>query len=232
MTMACEEVQSRLSALQDEIILDSERRALLDHIGGCGACAERYQQHLHLRQSLRALPRPELPRRVAVRLRIEASRAASRRRRYAGINGFLKSVTERFNLFVNNLMRPLALPVVGGLFSTIVLFSAVITNLRGIDLYPAHDVPTIFWTDAALIGGMTLPVSADELVVDVVVDEYGRVVDYSLPTGSGSIDTPQLRRNLENSLLLAEFEPATSFGQPTTSRLRVTFRRSAIDVKG
>jgi hypothetical protein len=65
--------------------------------------------------------------------------------------------------------------------------------------------------------------------VEVVINEEGRVVDYTLPAVPAN---SSLRREIENNLLFVRFTPAMSFGQPTTGRLRLSFRRSQIDVKG
>jgi hypothetical protein len=41
-----------------------------------------------------------------------------------------------------------------------------------------------------------------------------------------------MRRRLENMLLFTEFVPATQFGVPTTSRLRLPVVSSRVEVKG
>jgi hypothetical protein len=35
-----------------------------------------------------------------------------------------------------------------------------------------------------------------------------------------------------NSLLFTQFQPATTFGQPTSGWVRVTFRRTQLEVRG
>jgi len=41
-----------------------------------------------------------------------------------------------------------------------------------------------------------------------------------------------MRRRIEGMLLLIEFNPATSFGQPVEGRMRLSLSASHIDVKG
>jgi hypothetical protein len=64
------------------------------------------------------------------------------------------------------------------------------------------------------------------------VDEQGRMIDYAVVAGAGVLANAAVRRRLENMLLFTEFTPATSFGQPMTSKMRIWFRTSRIDVKG
>jgi hypothetical protein len=70
------------------------------------------------------------------------------------------------------------------------------------------------------------------VVLDIFVDEHGRVIDYSFPQGYGDLKTSALRRKMEHSLLFTQFTPATAFGQPTAGWVRISFRRSEIDVQG
>ena len=72
----------------------------------------------------------------------------------------------------------------------------------------------------------------DDVVVDVTVDEQGRMIDYAVVAGATALANASLRRRLENVLLFTEFTPATSFGQPMSSKTRLWFRTSRIDVKG
>ena len=71
-----------------------------------------------------------------------------------------------------------------------------------------------------------------DLLVDVSVDEYGRMIDYSIPQAYYLKSSPELRRHIENHLITMVFNPATSFGQPTSGRIRLWFRTSRIDIKG
>ena len=71
-----------------------------------------------------------------------------------------------------------------------------------------------------------------EVVVDVTVDEAGRMVDYKIVSGFNFLTTAEVRRSLENRLIFTEFTPVTQFGQPISGKLRISFRDSEVDVKG
>jgi hypothetical protein len=222
-----------LSAFQDGCVVDSERRAIAAHLDRCGTCSLHLGQLEMVRQSLRAAPRRPVPAHLAFALRSLASREATRQRYYAGFRGFARNLGERASLFANNLMRPLALPAAGGLASAIFLFSMVMTNFQDIVRDHPNDVRIAIATGAS-VRNILFEMSEDsEITLDILVDEQGRVVDYSFPDGSGNIKTAPMRRKLESTLLLTEFIPATTFGQPVSGWVRVKFSgRSEIDVKG
>jgi hypothetical protein len=230
--MDCQRVKLTLSAFQDGRVVESERRAVAAHLSRCGDCSRYFSQLEAVRQSVRSMPRRPVPAHLAFSLRSIASREAARRRRYTGLRGRLQHVRDEFTLFANNLMRPLALPAAGGLASAVFLFSMVMTNFRGINTVHANDVPLAIATEPS-VRAMLLDMADAEIFVDVFVDGQGRVIDFSFPEGYGSYNTSQMRRKLENSLVFTEFNPATTFGQPTSGWVRVKFRgRSEIDVKG
>lgn len=228
--MDCQQVRLTLSAFLDDHVVESERRSLASHLRQCPDCSRLHQEMVAIRESVRSVPVQPVPQHLAYMLRVSASKEASRRRRYAGLAGWVRDMSERAELFANNLMRPLALPAAGGIASAFLLFSMVLTNYQGIVRRPVGDVPTILATDAqmksALFG------AEDEISVDVLVDEQGRAIDYQFHKHVPALSDAALRRRIENSLLFARFTPATTFGQPISGWVRVSFRRSEIDVKG
>ena len=230
--MQCQLVKSTLSTFQDGCVVESEQRAVAAHVKQCRDCAAHLDQLTAIRRSLRAMPRRPMPANLTLSLLAIASRESSFRRRYAGFRGWVQNQFDQLALFSNNLMRPIALPAAGGLASAVLLFSMVMTNFQGIVRQPLNDIPLMIATDPT-VKSMMLDVSDAEFTVDLFVDEQGRVIDYSFPDGYGTMNTSQLRRKLENSLLFTEFSPATSFGQPTSGWVRMKFKsRSEIDVQG
>ena len=77
------------------------------------------------------------------------------------------------------------------------------------------------------------PFSADsDIVVDVDVDEQGRMIDYAVVAGANVLANREVRRRLENALVFSNFTPGTTFGQPIVSKVRLWFHSSRIEVKG
>jgi hypothetical protein len=132
-------------------------------------------------------------------------------------------------------MRPLAVPVAGGVFSAVTLFSVGVAPAYPVISHSAVaervDVPTRLSTEAhvtinAKSGGVSSIVQGD-LVLEVFVDEYGRMLDYSIVEGTLSGSD---RRKLEQSLVGVVFEPATFWGGRRNARIRLWI--SNIEVKG
>jgi hypothetical protein len=229
--MDCHRVQLMLSALQDGHVVESERRLMEAHLAVCSGCRVRSAELEAVRRSVAALPRRTIPAHIHFRLRSMASREAARRRHRLTLRAWAYDISDRLSLAINNMMRPLAIPAAGGLVSAVVLFSMVMTNFQGIVRQPANDVPTMLATDASVKFSLVDFAEAD-ITVNVFVDESGRVTDYAFPDSMNSAKLAPVKRQIENSLLFTEFNPATTFGKPTAGWVRVTFRRSQIDVKG
>lgn len=228
--MDCQQVCELLSAYIDGHIVDKDRNDVAAHVAGCAACRGQYNGLLQVSVSLGALPKARLKSRDRLALRVLASREAQRQK-YAGWSGFLRRCSEAYTLWSNNLAKPVVGPAAGGLAAAVVLFSMVMINFRGIVVAQANDVPTALYTNAT-VKSTPLSYEFDDVVLDILVDEQGRVIDYAFPDGYGSLKTSALRRKMEHSLLFTQFTPATAFGQPTAGWVRVSFKRSEIDVKG
>jgi hypothetical protein len=140
---------------------------------------------------------------------------------------------DRLHLFSTNLMRPLALPVAGGVMSAVVLFSMFLAPTYPILEAGSYDVPITVTTQATVRGSGPINATGGEVTVEVFVNGQGRMVDYVIVSGIGALDNGASRRNIETVLMLTEFNPATNaFGQPISGKMRLTLRSSHIDVKG
>jgi hypothetical protein len=230
--MDCLQVQWMLSAFLDGRIIESEKRLLEAHLKSCVECDARNADLVAVRTALRAVPVRKVNRQLAIALRSMASHEAARQRRRVDLRARVHDVTERVTFWASGLMQPLALPAAGGLAAAVLLFMAVMTNFQGIISVPQPgDIPTVLATEAQLKSTL-LDTAPEEINVDVLVDEQGRVIDYSLPKGLDLAARQELKRVIGNSLLFTQFHPATTFGQPTAGWVRVTFRRTQLEVRG
>lgn len=185
--------------------------------------------------NMKSLPRLSPPATLQAQLRVLASREALRRRRYRSVGSLWNYVREETALLFNNLMRPYAVPCAGGLLSTLFLFGLVAPSFW-VNRNIRHDVPTAISTQASLEFSLAFELTGvspfDEMVVDVNIDEAGRVTGYSIPRGQAWTGDRALLRSLENTLLYTKFTPATFFGQPASGKTRITIRRNSVDVRG
>jgi hypothetical protein len=183
-------------------------------------------------ESLRALTRQMPPAMLTDRLRVMASRESQRRRHWSSPSALLRWWAERLGLFCNNLLRPVAVPFAGGLLSAVILLLTVLAPVYPIQRHDAVDVPSPIFTQPMVLSSLVLPDSDEDMMVDVWIDGQGRVVDYSIPPGQVWAGETARVRSVEATLLCTRFSPATLFGQPASGKVRITFRRSHLEVRG
>jgi hypothetical protein len=230
--MECLTVRRKASAYADNALSQEERREMRQHMQDCQVCARESERYQRIREALRSLPRRVPPSDLTVRLRVAASQA--RIRTADGASPWTRA-RDRFQLALANLMRPLALPLAGGLCAALVLFSALVptfTATFAINKTDALvDVPTMLTTEPSLKYMAPIAFAEADAVVDLNIDDQGRIVNYSIVSAPGQ--TEQLRRRIENNLLFTEFWPATAFGKPISGTVRISFHNSShVEVKG
>ncbi|MFM2124141.1 MAG: hypothetical protein RL328_592 [Acidobacteriota bacterium] len=184
-----------------------------------------------LRSSLRNLPRPSAPAGMTTALRVIASRERAKVVRRQSLRDRLRCWREELLFRFENVMRPLAVPAAGGLFSAVALFSTWVVPAYPVFAQSSFDVPTQLSTEARVKGYSTIGHASGDVLVEVTVDHKGQMVDYQIVNAGNQPDMTE-RRHLENLLVFTTFVPATSFGQPVSSKLRLWFSSSYIDVKG
>jgi len=228
--MKCHEVEKNLSAYLDGFLPQTESQTISLHLKHCPKCTVRCEQTNTLRSRLRGLPAQAPPVSLTCPLRVSGSKEQTRRRRSATFSEIWENWAANTRLWRDNLMRPLAIPLAGGLASAVFLFGMVVPNVATYQSFTGNDVPTALYTEATVKSTGPFTFGDDDIIVELTVDEQGRMVDYSFP--SKVSEDPELLRIIENNLLFTTFTPATTFGQPTAGKVRVSFSKSHIEVKG
>jgi Putative zinc-finger len=229
--MDCRNARRNISAYLDHRMPASERQAVRNHLNACRACALESAEQERLRRTVRSLPRRIPPADLTLRLRVIASKA---RAEIQGPGRWTR-LRNRLSLSLENLMRPMALPAVGGLCSAVFMFSALIQSFMPAFAMArtasAFDPPTMLLTQPMLKYIAPIPFGGDA-IVDVDIDNYGHIIGYTI-VSAGDQNNDRLRRSIENNLLFTEFWPATAFGVPVSGTIRISYRSPAgIDVKG
>jgi anti-sigma factor (TIGR02949 family) len=220
--MECRTVRRKLSVYLDNAASEETRRAMKAHLNRCHECALEWEQFGFVRESLRGLAPKAAPEDLKSRILVAWSRERAR-----GLDRVSRWTQwrNRAELFLKNLMRPLALPFAGGLASAVVLFSMLVpsfTMYRG-----TGDVSSGLFTDPAITGMAPIGFTYGDAEVDLRIDDQGRIVNYSIVSGGAPVS-----RSIENSLLFTQFKPATAFGMPVAGTIRLSFRSSRIEVRG
>jgi hypothetical protein len=228
--MECFSVRQRVSAYLDGAVPAEERRLLRRHLTSCRECALESEQYSQMREKLRSLPKLMPPADLTTRLRVVASKV-----RMESFGSPWSRWRDRVELSLRNLMRPLALPAVGGLCSAVFLFSTLVPMFKSAYAMSASaDVPTMLVTAPLLKYTGPVDYSDGDAVVDLQLNDQGRIVDFTIVSAPGQ-QSEKLRRSIENSLLFTEFWPATTFGRGVAGTVRISFRSgrsSRIDVRG
>jgi len=230
--MECLIARRKASAYADNVLSDEERQEVRQHMHECQVCARDSERFQRIREALRSLPRRTPPSDLTVRLRVAASRV--RTETANGASSWTR-LRDRFQLALSNLMQPLALPLAGGLCAALVLFSSLVPTFTptfaSSKTDTVVDVPTMLTTEPSLKYMAPIAFGEADAIVDLNIDDQGRIVNYSIVSAPGQ--TEQLRRRIENSLLFTEFWPATAFGKPIAGTVRISFHNSShIEVKG
>jgi len=168
-----------------------------------------------LGQALASLPVRAAPPGLTTSLRVMASRERQRMAGRRTFGAMFARWSERASLGVTNVMRPLALPLTGGVFSAVALFSMLLLPTYPLRSSGALDKPTMLNVGTVL----------------VTVDDHGRMVDYTVMSGAGTLEEPILHDQLENLLHFTKFVPATSSGRPRAGEVRIPVFTSSIVVK-
>jgi hypothetical protein len=230
--MECLNSTRAISVLLDLAESEQDFRELTEHVEACQICSDTVNECRRLRQNLRNLP----VRHPSVELKSAiggiAFRERSRRIAWLNVVDTFTAWRVWLEMLMTNMMRPMAVPVAGGLVSAILLFATMLPDFAR-EVHPIpNDVPTGLFTDASVKDAFWPVIGDTDVVVDLTIDESGRLTDYSFVSGSSLLRDEGMRRRFESALLLTQFTPATTFGQPTAGKVRVSFRTSRIDIKG
>lgn len=253
--MSCENLQELISQTLDGRMPEAEREHVFDHVRVCRECADRLSSLQTQRAILRKMAQTPVPADLAARLRVLASHERERQLARVNLGERLRRVAANIDLAFENLMRPVALPVTGGLVSALLLFGLMVPTLSfahkttGHESY-ADDVseqlsrrdifPATFPTGQLVTNPYGQTDSDDDSpriepvdstpsdflnVVDLTIDETGRVVDWTVVKGVITAD-------MKSVILLSTFQPATNMGVAISGKIRVVQFAPTVTVHG
>lgn len=215
--MNCAQIQKLMSAFIDLMATPDEVSQVETHVSACEPCQRQLQSYISVRNLLRNFDEPIVPVDLVLETRVRLSHARS--------SDPLTAVGIR----LANFLKPVALPALLGSCFTFLCFGMLLGNLVAPSAIASDNVSTapialyqhVRTTDPTLIrfadNGSNL---VRPLTVDVLVSGRGRMIDYTVLSGSGD---PEIDRWLRELLYYAEFTPANLFGRPVNSRIIVSF---------
>jgi hypothetical protein len=230
--MDCNKVRRTLAAYCDGALSHDEGQQVRLHLESCGNCVSLSEQFTRLRATLGTLPALRPPSQLTSALYFLASKESARRLYGGNLPLFASGWMLRARFWLSEIVRPIAVPMAGGLISALVLFAVLAPSFAPRSNPRVADVPTTLSTDALFLGMGPFGFSGDMITLDVIVDSAGRLVDYSAVDRQAWANDPGVRHSVENALLFTHFSPGTKFGRPVSAKIRITLSRSQIDVRG
>ena len=221
--MNCNRARSLFSSYLDGAVPGREMQGVAQHLRECTACDAEYAAWLKTQRLVSSLGIKPAPPELALQLRVAISQAAVQRPQHR-LEGWLVRLQNTADAFM--------LPVTAGLVSA-VLFFGILIGFMAVPMQLSaarEDVPTLLYTPPRLQAlpsnlelGAVPAASSGTVVVETLVDANGRVQDYRIL--SGPEDASGLEPDLNNIMILPTFQPATTFGVPTSGRAVLSFAR-------
>lgn len=228
--MSCENAQELISSFLDGRLPAAERENVLAHAGTCRECGSTLASLKAQRALLRKMAQAPVPQVLAARLRVLASHERERQLARVSIHERLRRLSAKIDLVVDNLMRPVALPLAGGLLSTLLVFGLMMPSLSSshqtggddFSTLPQGSIVTNPYDQGADDDARDFPIFASPdqpnsdyvNIVNLTIDESGRVADWSIVRG-------QVTDEMKDIILFSHFVPATTFGVRTSGTIQV-----------
>jgi Putative zinc-finger len=211
---SCSEIRGHFSDYIDGVCPAEAIHSVRYHLLHCAPCTSELERYESLQMELRGLSRQQVPPELALRLRVQMSQELHR------------NVFQRLLVRLENMFRPVLFPSVAGSFVALIC----IVLMLGAGTPQASNIPDVpFVTPPRIqvLPPVNLGAGAQPLVLVTYVNAQGRVTSYRIISGQ---QTPGLMQRLDQMMYYSLFQPATSFGQPTSGQVVLSFR--TITVRG
>jgi len=227
--MSCEKVRPLIASLIDRqlqagVAVEAREEAIA-HVTACRACGSEFDAAQQQRVALRSLAAIGVPAKLAANLRVLASHERARQLTRITWRARLETLRDTLTLQFENMMKPVALPVAGGLISAMLMFGVLIPSVSYARIKGFEPPSPVFTEpDGQVVGegeypqlkSASQPTSDGKVVVLLIIDDRGRVQNYRLTKGAM---TPEV----QSFILFSIFTPATVFGVPTWGEVQAVF---------
>lgn len=181
-----------------------------------------------LSHGLKHLPRVSVPPILQTRLNVLASRERSRQVLRVTLSARWQELRSRMKLMFDNLLKPIAIPAIGGMLASSLCFGVIVDTLQFHPEWIADDIPVGYYTQVAIddVSPFTNCVGKD-LLVQLTIDRNGKVIGFEVPQGKASSDEME---EIGNLVLYSSFTPAMAFGDRVTGKILVHIQH--LNVRG
>jgi hypothetical protein len=221
----CSHIQHQFSRYLDGDVPGTKMLEISGHLEKCADCAREFAAWQKSQALVANLGPTKAPADLALRLRVAVSQESR------------NSTRERLGRFQSrweNTFQPFLLRAAAGFASAIILVGTaamLVAPFASPEPVEASDVPLQVSAAPRLLYSSFQPDDIGDhnnpVVLQVFVDDRGRVYDYKVL--SGQVDA-QTRGSIDNLLLFSVFAPARSWDQPVRGTTVMSF--SGISVNG
>ena len=228
MNVDCNIARESMWDLADGTLPEAATAQVAEHISDCRDCALHQLEAKSLKTGLKALaPRP-VPPMVTTRLRVLASKELRRSESRRDWRSRAKEIGWRLALLVDHLLKPFAVPAMGGLLTSSLCFGMIVGTLQVRPGLEADDVPVGLFTEVMIDEMTPFSFHGRDVMLQVTVDSQGKVADFEVMQAEGS--SVDEMRDIGNFLMFTTFTPATRFGQKISSKRLFAIRH--VSIKG
>ncbi|HEX5410412.1 MAG TPA: zf-HC2 domain-containing protein [Terriglobia bacterium] len=210
----CSEIRGHFSEYIDGACAADAIHSIRYHLAHCVPCTSELERYEALQTELRGLSRQQVSPHLALRLRVQLSQELHR-------NFF-----QRLLVHLENIFRPVLFPSVAGSLLALVCI-ALMLGAEAPHASSVPDVPFVTPPRVQVLPPVNLGTGAQPLVLVTFINAQGRVTNYKIISGQ---QTPGLIQRLDQMMYYSLFQPATSFGEPTSGQVVLSFR--TITVRG
>ena len=224
--LSCQSVRSTLWDYAAGTMDQSDSVMVAEHLRECRECDLHRAEVRSLSTGLKHLPEMSVSPLLRTRLRVIASRERSRQALRRNLAARMADLRSRAKLVFDNLLRPVAVPAVGGMLASFLCFGVIVDTLHVHAVWD-NDIPVGLYTQVMIDDVSPFSVNGKDVLVQLTVDRNGVVSDFEVPQGTAS---PEELKEIGNLVLYSSFTPATAFGQPVTSKRLVAITH--INIRG
>jgi len=220
MSKSCIKIQKLMSPFIDSMVTAVESETVHAHVSTCDPCRRQLQILISMRSLLTRMDMPAVPTDLVLASRVRLSQERN------------KNLLVKFETRFNNILKPLAIPVIFGVSLTTlcfgILLAALASNATAMAQSTVEEQPVFALYQPVRTTDPTMSRFAsskrqtwdEPLMIETGVDEDGRVTEYRIISGP---QNAEVNRWIREVLSLAQFTPAIAFGKPVGSKIILSF---------
>lgn len=201
--------------------LDSEHSLMVEaHLDECRECRLRRAEVRSLSTGLKHLPKMMPSPLLRTGLSVIASRERSRQMLRRTLALRFAEFRSRMKLLFDNVLRPLAIPAMGGMLASSLCFGVIVDTLQFHPDWKGDDIPVGYHWQVAIDDVTPFSDCAGkDVLVQLTIDRDGNVIGFEVPQ-QGTV-TPDEMKEIGNFVLYSSFSPAMAFGDRVSGKILV-----------